>query len=35
MNRAGTVSFRTEQAASDEEVERFDRFVQSLSPDDF
>ncbi|WP_346674462.1 bifunctional nuclease family protein [Enorma phocaeensis] len=35
MNRAGTVSYRTEQTGSDEEVERFDRFVQTLSPDDF
>lgn len=34
MNRAGTISYRQETEA-EEEFERFDRFVQTLSPDDF
>ena len=37
MNRAGSTSFRTDrnEASTQEELERFDEFVQNLSPDDF
>lgn len=36
MNRVGTVLLRNdEQPSRDEELEQFDRFVQTLSPDDF
>lgn len=35
MNRAGSVSFSPEQPDDEAEIERFDRFVQTLSPDDF
>ena len=35
MNRAGSVSFHERRAGGDEELERFDQFVQTLSPDDF
>lgn len=35
MNRAGTVSYRTEQSSGDDEIQKFDQFVQTLSPDDF
>ena len=35
MNRAGSVSFNPEQASDESELERFDQFVQTLSPDDF
>lgn len=35
MNRAGTISYRTEKASGDDELEKFDEFVQTLSPDDF
>ena len=36
MNRAGTVSWRGQQAeSSEDELAQFDRFVQTLSPDDF
>ncbi len=34
MNRAGSVSPRSDEDA-EEEIERFDEFVQTLSPDDF
>ena len=34
MNRAGTISFHREEN-SEEEFARFDRFVESISPDDF
>lgn len=34
MNRAGTISYH-QDAEPEEEFERFDRFVQTLSPDDF
>lgn len=37
MNRAGSISVGTAQGkdSSQEEIERFDEFVQTLSPDDF
>lgn len=35
MNRAGTISYRTEKTSNDDELEKFDEFVQTLSPDDF
>ncbi len=37
MNRAGSSSFRPDrdEASTKEELERFDEFVQNLSPDDF
>ena len=37
MNRAGSSSFRPDrdEASTQEELERFDEFVQNLSPDDF
>lgn len=35
MNRAGSISYRTERENNDEELERFDQFVKTLSPDDF
>lgn len=35
MNRAGSVSFSPNQANDKAELERFDQFVQTLSPDDF
>ena len=35
MNRAGSVSFSPNQANDESEFERFDQFVQTLSPDDF
>lgn len=37
MNRAGSISFQsnTDPASEKEEFDRFDEFVQSLSPDDF
>lgn len=36
MNRAGSISFRKGQEVSgQDELERFDEFVQTLSPDDF
>ena len=35
MNRAGTVSYQTDEKNPEEELERFDEFVQTLSPDDF
>ena len=36
MNRVGTVLLRNdEQPSRDEELEQFDQFVQTLSPDDF
>ena len=35
MNRAGSVSFSPEQNNDEAEIERFDQFVQTLSPDDF
>ena len=35
MNRAGTVSIRKEMASNEDELEQFDQFVQTLSPDDF
>lgn len=34
MNRAGSVSYRSDEDA-EAEYERFDEFVQTLSPDDF
>ncbi len=34
MNRAGTISYR-QQADNEDEFEQFDRFVHTLSPDDF
>lgn len=34
MNRAGSISARSDDNA-EEEIERFDEFVQTLSPDDF
>lgn len=35
MNRLGTVSLQHEGETDDAELEKFDEFVQSLSPDDF
>ena len=35
MNRLGTVSLHKEDAAPEDELEKFDEFVQTLSPDDF
>lgn len=35
MNRAGNISFRTGGENGEEELARFDEFVQTLSPDDF
>ena len=35
MNRAGTVSYRRDDQQEQREIEQFDRFVQTLSPDDF
>ena len=35
MNRAGSVSFSPNQENDESEIERFDQFVQTLSPDDF
>ena len=36
MNRAGTVSLRGQkQPSSEDELQEFDQFVQTLSPDDF
>ena len=35
MNRAGSVSYRAAKDGDEEELERFDEFVQTLSPDDF
>lgn len=35
MNRAGTISYRAERGNQEDELERFDAFVQTLSPDDF
>lgn len=35
MNRAGTVSLRTDAETSEDELKQFDQFVQTLSPDDF
>ena len=35
MNRAGTLSLRTERESTEDELEQFDQFVQTLSPDDF
>mgnify|MGYP000010775259 CR=1 FL=1 len=34
MNRAGNISYRTEEN-EEEELERFDKFARSVSPDDF
>lgn len=34
MNRAGSISYRTEEN-EEEELERFDKFARSVSPDDF
>ena len=34
MNRAGNISYRTEENEQ-EELERFDKFAHSVSPDDF
>jgi len=34
MNRAGSISYQAEGDA-EEELARFDRFVENLSPDDF
>ena len=35
MNRAGTVSAKERERDSEEEIRRFDEFVQTLSPNDF
>ena len=35
MNRAGSISFSPTQDNDESEIERFDQFVQTLSPDDF
>lgn len=35
MNRLGTVSAHTEEADDEQEFEKFDEFVHTLSPDDF
>lgn len=35
MNRAGTVSPHAARATAEDELEQFDQFVQTLSPDDF
>ena len=35
MNRVGTVSARKREEADEDELEQFDKFVQTLSPDDF
>ena len=35
MNRIGNISLQTADDADDRELEQFDEFVQSLSPDDF
>ncbi|OUP10456.1 bifunctional nuclease family protein [Collinsella sp. An2] len=35
MNRAGTISYHANEHNGDEEFEQFDKFVQTLSPDDF
>lgn len=35
MNRAGSISVQTAKQPAAEELERFDEFVQTLSPDDF
>ena len=35
MNRAGSISFSPSQDNDEAELERFDQFVQTLSPDDF
>lgn len=35
MNRAGTVSYYTDQPAEEDEFKQFDQFIQTLSPDDF
>lgn len=35
MNRAGTISWQRSEDSDQEEIEQFDRFVQTLSPDDF
>lgn len=35
MNRAGSVSYQTAQDSGEAELEKFDEFVQTLSPDDF
>lgn len=35
MNRAGTVSLRTDTETNEDELKQFDQFVQTLSPDDF
>lgn len=35
MNRAGSISFSPNRESDESELERFDRFVQTLSPDDF
>lgn len=35
MNRAGSISFQTEKPGDTTELEQFDQFVQTLSPDDF
>ena len=35
MNRAGTISYHRDDQQEQREIEQFDRFVQTLSPDDF
>ena len=35
MNRLGTVSPHAEEVDDEQEFEKFDEFVQTLSPDDF
>ena len=35
MNRLGTVSTHTEEVDDEQEFEKFDEFVHTLSPDDF
>lgn len=35
MNRVGTVPARKREEADEDELEQFDKFVQTLSPDDF
>ena len=35
MNRLGTVSAHTEEVDDEQEFEKFDEFVHTLSPDDF
>ena len=35
MNRAGTISYHTDEQNEEDELQQFDEFVQTLSPDDF